>query len=439
MKFSVKRLILTTCLLAASLKVSPMGVPADAGLTNVDVSKFFGGAHSASELQTRVDANFDKTGWFSLFCTAGPVDAKLREVAASQAETQAAIDALKANTAISEAAKSAAIGELERRQEFLSQVGKCHEGLRDDLRQAKQTIAVNAGEIDRIAAIDKGGVVVARDTKIAKTVNQAMIAPFERATTCFNHVVTGDPLARPQATLGKEFVDGKADPYVESNRQVEQVASELDSKAARAGAELAQRELTEKCKVSGDSSWDCWDNRVKMKAAAATEWIAGGWKVLGQNVAPKLEAAKAITLADVRSYKAITLADVRSYGADKWKAVRDYGICNHKLECTVANPECTVDIDGHAFCADPHSSSPYDNPMQYYAIQGGKIVGGIALAAVGLYAAYKLAKLGWRGACALKNALWTNRSKTARAAIILALGTAVAVAPSTAMAYGYMQ
>ncbi|NMB99673.1 MAG: hypothetical protein GYA35_05245, partial [Thermoanaerobaculaceae bacterium] len=81
---------------------------------------------------------------------------------------------MKKDTKISDAARAAAIEELELRKKFLSQVEQCHEGLRDDLMRADQTVAINAREIDRISKIKHGEAVVDRDTKIARTVNDAM-------------------------------------------------------------------------------------------------------------------------------------------------------------------------------------------------------------------------------------------------------------------------
>ena len=390
---------MTVGLLANSLNVSSM-------TTDADVSKFFGGAGSAAELQTRVDANFDQYvdqkptifsfwNWFSTpkLASQGPVDAKLREVSASQAQTQAYIDALKKDPKISDAARSSALEELELRKKFLSQVGQCHDGLRDDLIQAKQTVAVNAGEIDRIAKIGVGGTVVDRDTKIARTVNDAMKAPFERAQTCYSRVVTRDPLAKAQADLGTEFVTGSADTYVESNRHVAQVSSELDQKDAQDKAVLRRKELAERCKLSG-TSMDCLVDSGKLAASDARQWVTRGWDVLGDKVTVDLPEACGSARTTALGYS----TKVLGYGTD-WAA----------------------------------------HPYQSYAVQGGKMAGGAALAVVGLYAAYKLTKLGWRGACALKNALWTNRSKKSRVAILMAIGAAVAVAPSVAMQYGLMQ
>ncbi|MFA6535436.1 MAG: hypothetical protein WCS92_04215 [Candidatus Babeliales bacterium] len=440
MKFSIKRLLfltvgfLTVCLNVTPMTTTEVSVPAEAA----EVSKFFGGASSAAELQSRVAENFDQYGmvteivpcpWYRRLlnsfsstsvpavCTEeqrelirpGTVDAKLREVAASQVQTQIYIDALKRDSKISDVARAAAIEELELRKKFLSQVGRCHEGLRDDLMRARATVGINTREIDRIAKIGAGEPVVDRDTKIARTVNDAMKAPFERAHTCYNQVISCDSLAQPQAVLGETLVEHKADPYVESNRHVAQVSGDLDRKAAQARKELAQQELTAKCAVSGSSSLDCRWNAAQIKASAATDWVAGGWEVLGHKIAA-VEAPDFAGMFDV----------VRDYG------VNDISGCSTIPDMCIA---CEHEMDVQMCRA---------NPYEYYAIQSGKVAGGVALAAVGLYAAYKLSKLGWRGACALKNALWTNRSKKARAAILMALGSAVAVAPSVAMQYGLM-
>jgi len=442
MKFSMKRLLfltvgfLTVCLNVTPMTTTEVSVPAEVA----EVNKFFGGASSAAELQSRVAENFDQYGmvteivpcpWYRRLlnsfsstsvpavCTEeqrelirpGTVDAKLREVVASQAQTQVYIDALKRDTQISDAARAAAIEELELRKKFLSQVGRCHEGLRDDLMRARATVGINTREIDHIAKIGAGESVVDRDTKIARTVNDAMKAPFERAHTCYSQVISRDSLAQPQAVLGETLVEHKAHPYVESNRHVAQVSGDLDRKAAQARKELAQQELTAKCAVSGSSSLDCRWNSAQIKASAATDWVAGGWEALGDKIAA-VEAPDFAGMVD---------------------AARDYGV-NDISECPaipdMCSSACEYETNGQMCRA---------NPYEYYAIQSGKVVGGVALAAVGLYAAYKLSKLGWRGACALKNALWTNRSKKAKAAILMALGSAVAVAPSVAMQYGLMQ
>lgn len=440
-KIYTKRLFfLTVGLMAVYFSASTMTstevtVPAE----EAEVSKFFGGTSSAVELHGRIAENFDQYGmvtkivpcpWYRrvlnyfssdstpAFCTAeqvelirpGAVDAKLREISASQAQTQAYIDKLKMDSKISDAARAAAIEELELRKKFLSQIEQCYEGLRDDLMRADQTVAINAQEIARISKIKPGEAVVDRDTQIARTVNDAMKAPFERAQTCFSHIISRDSLAQPQAALGGAFVEHKADPYVESNRHIAHVSEELERKAAQVRKELAQRELTEKCAVSGSTSLDCRWNNAKIKASAATGWVANGWEVLGHKIA----AVEAPNFAGV------------------FDVVRDYGV-NDMEECSTIPDMCTAceHETGVQMCRA--------NPYEYYAIQSGKVAGGVALAAVGLYVAYKLSKLGWRGACALKNALWTNRSKKARAAILMALGSAVAVAPSVAMQYGLMQ
>lgn len=430
MKFYTKQLFLkqlfflTVGLLAVYLNVSPMtstevSVPAE----EAAVSKFFGGASSVVELHGRIAENFDQYGmvtkivpcpWYRrvlnyfssdsapAVCIAeqrelirpGTVDAKLREVAASQAQTQAYIDALKKDTKISDAARAAAIEELELRKKFLSQVEQCHEGLRDDLMRADQTVAINAREIDRISKIKPGEAVVDRDTKIARTVNDAMKAPFERAEMCYSHVISRDSLAQPQASLGGSLVEHKADPYVESNRHVAQVSGDLDRKAAQAREALRRQELSERCKLSG-SSLDCFVDSAKLATSDAEEWLLDGWNVLGNKV------------------EAVSLPEI-------FESVRDSAV-------------------GYSTQAIGYGTDWEAHPYQSYATQSGKVVGGAALAAVGLYAAYKLSKLGWRGALALKNALWTNRSKKARAAILMALGSAVAVAPSVAMQYGLMQ
>ncbi len=414
MKFYTKQLFLkqlfflTVGLLAVYLNISPMtstevSVPAE----EAEVSKFFGGASSAAELHGRIAENFDRCPWYrrvlnyfssdsvtrELTCS-GTVDAKLREVAASQVQTQTYIDALKKDTQISDAARAAALEELELRKKFLSQVEQCHEGLRDDLMRADQTVAINAREIDRISKIKPGEAVVDRDTKIARTVNDAMKAPFERAEMCYSHVISRDSLAQPQAALGGSLVEHKADPYVESNRHVAQVSGDLDRKAAQARESLRRQELSERCKLSG-SSLDCFVDSAKLATSDAEQWLVNGWDVLGNKV-------EAVSLPE-------TFESVRNSAVEYSTQAIGYG----------------TDWDAH--------------PYQSYAIQSGKVVGGVALAAVGLYAAYKLSKLGWRGALALKNALWTNRSKKARAAILMALGSAVAVAPSVAMQYGLMQ
>ncbi len=256
-------------------------------------------------------------------------------------------------------------------------------GFKGDLGVARQIVSVNAGEIDRISLLPSDAPTSSRDLGIAKTVNNAIIDPYQRLKRCLGGIVTGDHLVRPQVNLGQDLVRGKADPYIGSNRIIEMKSDMIDRQLVQARAELKRKEIAERCQLSG-SSLACLVDSAKLAASDTRDWLADGWRSLETQSG---HIAHQIGAVDY---------------AGKWEIARDWGV-----------------------------SSDYD-PYTNYAIQGGKMAGGAALAAVGIYAAYKLGKLSWRAACALKRALWDGRSKWTKIALAVGLTAAVAAAPSSA-------
>jgi hypothetical protein len=327
----------------------------------VGETSFFGGANSARELQDRVSADSSRS-IFS-FWTQKPqdsLDAKLSEVRASKDLTDWNIEALKKNSQISDEVKAAELAQLASRKEDLSKVEQCYHEFNRDLDIANRLVGANAGEIDRVS--QQGTSVSDRDLRIAKNVNDAMAAPYQRLGKCFKKIETSDRLVTPQIVSGQSLVQGKADRYIASSRLV--------------NSRLAESAI----------SIDRLIDSAKAATSDARDWTLNGWSSLGtqgEHVAQQLNAVDYL---------------------GKWETVRDWGVSSEY--------------------------SPYTN----YAIQGGKAVGGIALAAAGIYAAYKLGKLSLRAACALKRALWDGRSKWAKMALAVGLTGAVAAAPSSAIA-----
>lgn len=334
----------------------------------------------------------------------GIVDARIREVDASRELTQSYIDGLLRNRHVRAKAKFSTLEELDLRRRFLSEVGACHKQLKGDLEKAAQTVSVNAKDLDRIAKQDK---LSANDISVVKTVNDAMKAPFERAQKCYSHVVTGDILAKTQVDLGEEMVKDGANAYAESKRYAEKLSNDLDRKVEIKRAELRRKELEARCNATGDSL-DCWWETTKLAAsdawsgakgrtADASDWVCDGWGVFGHKLKARYQESHP-----------------KEWLTSQYESVRDFGVCDDET--------CTA------------------SPSAYYGIQAGKVVGGAAAALVGAYAAYKLIKFGWNhGGSRLYNVLWGNRSKKVRVAMLMALGAAAVVAPSTAMHYGVMQ
>lgn len=382
MKFSVKRLIfLMAGLLAIVFNVKPM--------VDSDTSKFFGGAKSASELKNRIDAKFDSSGCLKGYCLLpysrpGVADTKLREVGAVKAETRSRLDYLGDSPYQNPSIAQADRAELERREAALSRIERCVTWFKENTKSAERQIMLELGEVDRITKmqakdVDEHGLLV------AKSVNQQLIVPSAELGVCLGQVRKDftdsdgyeDPVVR--AAIGSVHkLSDDAEKYAESLRAIDRASS------ARARILAKEARDKEVCAVNA-SPWGC-----RIKHAGAD--IADGW----------------MAASDLVTNKALIAKD----------AVRDFdwaGKCASFVPC---NSVC------QKFVAQPDWAKGAESA---------------ALAAVGLYVAYKLSKLGWRGACALKNLLWTNRSATARAAILTALGTAVAVTPCVAMQCGYLQ
>ncbi|MFH1253867.1 MAG: hypothetical protein V1646_00355 [bacterium] len=392
MKFSMKKLFfLKVGLLTVCLNLSPMPTPEVA-----DVSKFFGGASSSAELQGRIDSNFDSLGciWGHCLPNARPglADTKLREVGAIMDQTHLRLEdgplSHKATTIV-----EADRVELERREMALSRIGRCLTGFKEGVGSAKKRIMVEAGTVDQVAKTRTADV-NEHGFNVARFVNREMILPHVELGLCLDRVKDDftdedgyeDPVVRAAIRSVHTLTDeGKK--YETSIRAID--------RASRARARMLAKQARDKEVCAVDASpWGC-------RAKHAFSDVADGWAAVADAVADKAHALQEVNWTN-------TVLDARDTALGYGTQALEYG----------------TDWEAH--------------PCQSYAVQGSKVVGGAALAAIGLYAAYKLSKLGWRGACALKNALWTNRSKKARAAIFMALGAAITVAPSIAMHYGVM-
>lgn len=385
MKFSVKRLLfLTVGLLTVSLNVSPMKT--DVGAS--EASKFFGGASSMAELKGRIDANFDSFGcvWGHCLPNASPglADTKLREVGAVEKQTRVRlgdVDTLShPNPTIAKADRV----ELERREAALSRVGECLTGFEKGLKSAKKRIMVEASTVDQVAKMHAKDV-DAHGLSVAKFVNQQKVLPRTELELCLDRTEKDftdedgyeDPVVRATIRSVRTLTDD-AKKYEKSIQAVDRA----DRALARTLAKQARDK--ELCAVNA-SPWGC-------RTKHALSDITDGWMAVSDMVVDKAAATK----------NAVK-------GFDWEGRCEAFGPCHSVRQTFTAQPDWAKGAEA------------------------------AALAAVGLYAAYKLTKLGWRGACALKNLLWTNRSAKARAAIALIIGTAVTAGPTMALQYGYLQ
>ena len=427
MKFSMRKrlLFLTAALLAVSSGASSM--------TDAEVTNFFGGA-SASDLQAKLKSDS---------ATAAQMQ---RGIADTQSTSQAAHSLVGSTpgfwrgflrffgfgNSAHPVVKAAEHASIDRKVKGLGLVDGCLQSFQVRAKASSDTfIKPLASDIDRIRTT-RAINVTDSDFDTAKDVNEQMARPYEGLVKCLDgvdkdvHEVENkepfsygeDPVVQAQIGVARK-ITGAEKGYEENLRRIQEAKRAYD----RAQAALRADKELKKCRDKGCTyrcSWISAKSDISAKASDATQWVTRGWNVLGDKVAPKLETARALDWEAARDYV-----------VPKWETVRDYGLGEKMcgaVESDSIGGLCNVGEDNM-------SVTPYRD----FALQSGKVVGGVALAALGLYAAFHLTKLGYKGARALYNALWGNRSKKVRAAVALALGAAVAVAPSAAMQYGYLQ
>jgi hypothetical protein len=349
-------------------------------------AKYFGGANSAAELQSRLAKNSDSLGCIWGHCLPyakpGLADTKLREIEAAKYQTRLRLTQAPPSGMNPDDIKVDRDA-LSARGDGLSSIGTCLTNFKENQKIGIQRVLAESAKIDKAAKTGSPDMV---DLSVARYVNGEMVRPYAELGKCLEGVGQDDAVVRSEIrSVSKLLDDSKA--YEASLRAIDK-----DLRVqGRASAKLNR--LNEMCDKS-ESPWGC---RTKHVASD----IADGWSALSDGAVDKAHA-----LYDV---------DWSSKLSDAQAKVLDYG---------TRAVNCGTDWDAH----------PYGS----YVIQGGKCAATIALLLVGAYAAYKVGKLSWAGLCKLKNALWTNRSALSKTAIWSSIACTIAALPGAAFAYGYL-